>query len=123
MPRKFAVIEIDRATSHHLQIHTLWLPLPPEKDFYRQVTSFNAFFHSGRLQGRANGPNWSPEKLFSERDWDEYERDCERWIKCLAKDGILSDLDDRKLPQLEHQSIWDFYQAIGYEYKKQRWIR
>lgn len=29
---------------------------------------------------------------------------------------------DNLLPKFEHESIWDLYKAIGYDYKKQRYV-
>lgn len=115
MPRKFAVQEIEQPGSKHLRLHVLWLPTVTEPDFYRQVTSFNAFFHSGGKRG-LYGPNWKgDELLYSEKDWEEFENECEIWGKDLPA------LDYRNLPQIEHQSIWEFYESIGYDFRKKKW--
>jgi hypothetical protein len=120
VPRKFAVQQIRRSDSHHVQLHVLWLPFVTETGFYRQVTSFNAFFHSGKL--KKHGPNWSPEFLYRELDWEEFEIECNTWREHAGKYDLDPDACDwRKLPTTEHQSIWEFYEAIGYDYKSKRW--
>lgn len=100
------------SVSHHL-IH---MPSFSEKGFYRNTVSASAF--SGRELKRMMANHW-------------------RWIS-LRWDGLQTKALDYKLhhndphllkharlgdrPRFDHESIWDFYLAIGYDYKKQRYI-
>lgn len=120
MSRKFAIVEIDLTTKDckHVGLHVLYMSDMTEKGFYRQTVSYDAFFNGIPKKGKQHGPNWKmKERLYVAKWWDEFESDCERWKK------YGSTHDDRTLPTVEHQSIWEFYEHIGYDYKKKRWVK
>lgn len=122
--KKFAVVEIDLTDKFykHKRIHVLNLPTVTEKEFYRQTTSFNAFFNGKPKGNRLHGPNQNSTTLYNAKQWTEFESDWERQIKLFTEKKLKGFPDDRLLPRVEHQSIWNFYQEIGYDYKKKRWI-
>lgn len=82
---------------------------------YRSLVSFNAFFRGMKKR------NFSPEKWFSV--FDNYgENDPNEWERYLTmmRSGV------RLFPRISiamtnHESIWNFYKAIGYDHKKNRW--
>ena len=116
MPKKFAVVVTNLTTFKHEHLHILNLPSVGEDGFYRQTGSFNAFFYSTKNRNKNDG------RQYYAKHWDEFESECQRMEKWLAKDGITKlKFDDRKLPTTEHQSIWEFYEAIGFDQKSKRW--
>jgi hypothetical protein len=116
MPNKFAVVVTDLKTFEHLHLHILWLPDAMEPGFYRQTVSFNSFFHGMKGRSVIRGI-----KQYYAKRWDEFEMGCDLWDETVRLNHLTSAHDDRTLPTSEHHSIWEFYKAIGYDYKKQRW--
>ena len=101
----FASTEIDRKNScKHVAIHLF------EADGYRDLTSYNAFFNS--LKRR----NWSPSRLFVGKTKDEYDLDISSIKASFAKLGLTVAV----VPEIKHESIWDFYKYIGYDFKKKK---
>jgi hypothetical protein len=85
----------------------LHLPRAFEKNGYRQVTSFNAFFNG------MNRYNWKNPKgkyvLYTAHLEAEYHH---FWLHpAMPKDQTPVDVF----------SIWDFYKAIGFDYKSKRY--
>jgi hypothetical protein len=122
---KFVVIEIDLMDKEyrHKRVHVFNLPSPSEKGFYRETTSFNAFFNGVPKGNRLHGPNQNSTTLYNAKRWIEFEETCERQAKLFVEKKLKGFPDDRLLPRVEHQNIWDFYQKIGYDYKKKRYIK
>lgn len=92
------------------EIHHFNLPSSNEVGFYRQTVSYNAF---------------------RERSDNEYDRHYEK-RQPIAKRAQLSEVDtvswwlkefkDKPQCVFHHDSLWDMYKAIGYDYKKQRFL-
>jgi hypothetical protein len=107
------------------QIHKFTMPELGEPGFYRQTTSLNAFRH-GRLKGvtpedkrlRQTSCCWAPTMLwYLERE--------EEWLanqRRLARNPVLTKLDERVLPQHVHASIYDFFAYIGFDRQARRYV-
>lgn len=106
--------------------HVLETPQITERGFYRQTVSLNAF------------SNREAEKLYDhhkkgemdvkgKRCWvrwyDEFMRDLEFHQECFAKLAISFEHAFSDTPEFSHTSVWDFYNAIGYDYKKKRYLK
>lgn len=96
-------------------VHFVEKPTAGEHDFYRQTVSFNAFkereleqFHKKWTKKLPTG------RHFYWQSKEEYESElCIMSALALRVDG---------LPVYHHKSVWDFYKAIGYDYKKKRFV-
>lgn len=108
MPRKYIVKEIDHKTSEHRHLHFLNLPTPTEPGFYRQITSLNAF-----AWGR-HRRNWSDTTLYYVLREEEFN------IDLISMRKWIPDYENA-LPRSEYDSIWAFYEAIGYDHKKNKY--
>lgn len=100
-----------------IEVHHMTMEPTSEQSRYRAVSSMNWF-------------NDRESKIFCDRkkkhvfhthikcntDW-ETDRRFER--RAYAPDKALTDT----LPEFTHTSIWDFYKAIGYDYKLKRYTR
>ena len=112
---KFAIVEINLADSSHVHLHILSLPPTSEHgEFQRQTTSFSWFFHGPKSR------NQTKTKLFYAIWWDEFEIKVKKDRKTMAEHCIRG-LDDTELPTTTHASLWDFYKAVGYDYKTKKW--
>lgn len=92
-----------------IELHTFNLSYE-DKGFYRAAVSIEYF--STRESKRLYEANLKGQR-------DLVGRRCRvRW----------NDLDymeinyTQQLPKFSHESVWDFYKAIGYDYKKQKYI-
>lgn len=61
-----------------------------------------------------------PGKRCSVKFGSEIEFDEKQSQRVFEKYGIEDEL--KTLPRFKHDSVWDFYKAIGYNYKKKRYI-
>lgn len=113
---KFAIVEIDLSDHSHVRLHVLELPTMSDYgEFYRQTTSFTWFFHGRKRR------NWSKTRHFHVSWWDEFEMQTKLNRKTMAEHCIRG-LDDTELPTTIHASLWDFYKAVGYDYKTKKWV-
>lgn len=124
--KKHAVVEIDLSKKDypHRRLHVLWMPEFKDPGFYRQGVSYDAFFNSStkRTLATTHGPNWrTGNVLYNAKRWDEFESDCQHQAELYERLKLKGLRDDRQLPTVEHQSIWEFYETIGYDYKSKRW--
>lgn len=112
------------------QYHIVITPEFLEPGFYRQTTSINAFRtrelrkrfpfdEDGRsLYKSSNGENV---ESCSVRDYDDA---ISLWRSINESLRKLNVDEELVLPEAtEHISLWDFYQAIGYDHKKQKYIK
>ena len=93
------------------------------KSRYRAITSINWFnerprnsnFHTTHIERKA---------LFDRMESHARTRHEERQKK-LGSDEQPEPYEGTYdgLPQFKHSTVWDFYKAIGYDYKRQRWVR
>ena len=101
-PSKIYVSELHNVGEHichHVITH----------DGYRQVVSAGAFFHGVKKGDRdvKRGIIWASH--------DEYDHH----IYTRKYMGFSIWPDD--VPIVEHETIWAFYEHIGYDYKKKKW--
>ena len=91
--------EIDLVTYDHLRYFKF--PLDGDKDFcYRSRMSYSAFAHSIKKRNRKQ-----QELLYH----------CDNEI-------FRINTIDSNLPFIECATLWDFYEAIGYEYRLKKWL-
>lgn len=103
------------------ELHWFKLPDHKEQQFYRTVVSYSAFKrregkrmleHSQRRRTDKNLPRLEGYVLFNAI----YENDLV--VQMEVKHGVYN-----ALPVKVHASLWDFYTAIGYDYKKQSYVK
>ena len=99
MKRYFIATEIDITNNcEHVQYHEF------EASDYRSLTSLNAFFYGTK------GYNVSKTRLFNGSRKFE-------WLE----EKLREENPDRK-PTIVHETIWDFYKYIGYDYKHKKYV-
>lgn len=94
-------------------VHVFSKPSVGEKGFYRDTVSYSAF--SDRERNKWFDKHSSRKKtgvsfhLYREDDY---------------KLGRMSLFDNNKhLPHYTHVDVWAFYKAIGYDYKRQKYVQ
>lgn len=99
-------------------IHYISTPKFGEKGFYRQGVSINAFatrelkvFSREAIQERGNYC----------ADYFSFEWNFDHW-KEFYKDSELFSRRYKGVPEYHHDSVWDFYTAVNYDYKKQKYL-
>lgn len=110
-------------------IHRIAMPDYDEPGWYTQTISLSAF-HTGRRRGataeerrtRRDGCCWAPGRLYyclhnREEDWH---REQDRLQARMAEHGI-SYPDERQCETIEHDSIYAFYEHIGFDRKRRRY--
>ena len=107
LSRHWYVAEIDQTpgnvTAPPIRIHSIEL----SEWAYTQICSFNAFFNQSYRKSFHR--NWTNSRLYMSMTTDEYQ-----WR--MSKFPWYNDI-----PVVTHTSIWDFYKAIGYEHKKNKY--
>lgn len=110
--------EIDmRSGCKHLRY--IRFHLDDNKNFcYRSRTSINAFAHS--MKQRNYYPNVkNAELLYHLQQWDDLVASNELLKKALGGKETFFD----KVPVIDVKNIWEFYELVGYDYKKQKWAK
>lgn len=88
----------------HLELHNICFPEFEDKGFYRTMISYSAFFES-----------------LKRRNWTEscvYYLDDESPIRKTPWEQNR----DKKLPVFQHDSLYDFFEHIGYDRKRKKII-
>jgi hypothetical protein len=108
-----------------IQVHLFRTPEVSEPGFYRAVTSVGAFSTREKTKlydrnrqghrdvvGRRCHVRWGEEIKWADEDTarlvEQYGRKMDPYID---------------LPIFHHESLWDFYKAIGYDYKKKKYLK
>ena len=124
MPNYYIFTEISVKSGSHNRLHRIPIPTPKEKGFYRTVLSLSAF-NTGARKGASkeekriyrNNCCWTPDGLLYSGKREE------EWIseqtRLAAK---FPQLDERDKPKIEHESLWAFYEYIGFDYKKRKYV-
>lgn len=112
MSRSHIIVETPKNHNGPRRRWRLHLPSVSEPGFYRQVTSFNAFFNSVRQR------NW---KNAIRRGVGTPDGDWTLYGATHESEYNMTGLPDVDLPIVDVHSIWDFYKIIGYDYKKRAW--
>jgi hypothetical protein len=95
-------IEISLKTYEHLRY--IRFDLDAGKEFcYRSRISYDYFAHGIKRRNRRSG---------------EFLYYCDN-----ESDMIQFNKLDPTVPMIDIPTIWDFYKLIGYNYKKQKWIK
>ena len=115
----YACVKINLANSKHEELHVIHIPDYREPGSYTQGISVGSFA-SYSVKRR----NRSKTHLYLIRTWEDFEFEQNMLQNSQTfKELNLVPNDDRDLPRFDHNSVWDFYVAIGYDYKKQKWIK
>ncbi len=110
-------------------IHMIKFPTYFEPKWYTTVISLT-YFNSGKRKGASKRDTeiyrdrccWSPNGLYSIKTYSEWEREQEHLSNFVSNgEYILRDLDQRNYEYIHHNSLWDFYEFIGFNRKKRRY--
>lgn len=119
-------IALEKINDQDSVIHVIRNPNPTEKDFYRSGVS-RTYFHERELNRWHDKyyikglicPRWFDMK--TSFDSNQLEREISFFEEEVpGEEKYLHWLRD--LPIVEHQSVWDFYTYIKYDYKKKKWL-
>jgi hypothetical protein len=116
--RRFMAIVFDK-NDDAISLHTFWLE-PEGKSEYRATTSMSWF-----NAGFGNRPGADGRTIFfeSKAQYDKLEE--LRRVRVEEAGEVFVDSrqeDFPETPAFTHESLWEFYAAIGYDYKNKRWI-
>ena len=124
MPQVKYVNKFDPLGTNKRSWFKILMPESDEKDFYRQTSSYNAFFHGWNKKIAAGGlkGNRSPTHLYMARDEWEVEWEVDREQKMMLEAGLNSvKISNNFIIEAEFNSLWEFYEHEGYDYKKKKW--
>lgn len=97
------------------QVHEVQMPDYGDPEFYRQTTSL-AWFRERESIARFTGSG--PIARWTQiRHQDEWDRDQKFWKSC-GDDDTEQYAD---LPRFHHASIFDYYKAVNYDRRRQRY--
>ena len=126
----YVAIEIDRATFEHLCIHQIRLS---DEKRYTQIVSLEAF-RTGKRKNASKADIaanraaccWAPNKLYSVKllkEWEHENAVGQKSYTALKKTfpQVPKPLNPATLPHRDHSSVWEFYKAIGFDYKARRY--
>ena len=122
--------EVDYKTGEHGIIHEVVLPPDLSSKNYAPSRSIGAF-QNGKRKGASKTDKrvyrdrccWGPRCLFVTKTMEQWEQDCEMNAEVARKmsekyPDITDDAPDpRSVSRIVHNSVWDFYKAIGFDYK------
>ncbi|AGS81981.1 hypothetical protein O152_gp097 [Pseudomonas phage PaBG] len=99
-----------------VEVHKFTMEPTPEQSHYRAIGSYNAFSERNAklaFLGRIQGYRVS---LRTESEWE---------IDMQGGDRVYAPEVNprRQLPMFVHSSIWEFYSAVGYDYRRKKWVR
>lgn len=114
---------VERVNDNPVAIHIVHKPTPVQNGFYRQTCSFDAFrrrqvnlVHKC-FQKRIPIPRW----FYCEfkADWEfMYEHNKKTLTELTGKSWD----EFAGVPRIEHDNVWTFYKAIGYDYKIKKFV-
>jgi len=99
-----------------IEVHHMTMEPTVEQSRTRAVSSMNWFNDREAKLLYEKGVQPFHTNIKMQQDWDfhvKFER------RAFEPDPAPVD----SLPQFTHASIWDFYKAIGYDYKAKRYVR
>lgn len=113
MTIQYVVTELCRETCEHVKY--LKFDLDDGKPFcYRSRTSSNAFFHGAKEY------NKSQKFLYIGKHEREHQIMIDVWKKSMAKHPELPDTYS-SVPVVHIKNLWEFYNLIGYDYKRKKY--
>ena len=112
-------VAIERRFNKSVAEHHIKIPRATEPGFYRAVVSMGAFQH--REGQRAFGEKARAKRVILPVYY-ALQRRQERELNYAHHMHRYGTEYREKLPIIEHESIWDFYKYIGYDYKKKRFV-
>lgn len=119
---KYAIVQW--VGDRRIATHFVDTPTVGEDGFYREVTSVSCFhnresqrFHKAYMGRRVKGFKWFHVQMWP--DWEMYLHSCK-----LVEEATGKPFDPYQGgPTVEHKNIWDFYNAVRYDRKRQRLLR
>ena len=126
MPRFLAIKQFGPADGA-MCVHKVTVPDFRDPGFYRSTMSYSAFFHGHKtdrnnfwaLHPKTAKANGLRARKPTHKFWYHY-IPWEEWQDQLKREFYKL---DRALPVVEHASIWDFYEHIGWNYKTKKWSK
>lgn len=101
----------------HLRYFTFPLPISTEPGYYRTILAFSAFFENSNKR-RNWKPSWAkPELLYTRCDLREFET-----YESICKTTLGYDIH-AEIPRLQLNSVWEFFEAIGWNPKTKKWSK
>lgn len=117
-------ITLEKINNRTAVVHVIRNPDPSEPGFYRSAISREYFskreltrWHDKYYKKGIKCPRWFDMKTCFDS------KHIEREIKFFEEEVPSKPQHElRDLPIVEHQSVWDFYTYIKYDYKKKKWL-
>ena len=106
-PRDRVVLEY--AYTPCIAIHVVRQPNVGEKGFYRAAISMGAW-------DEREVKNYV-DKFYTKR------KPCPRHWSVKYETKYMHPLDYQNIPIIEHDTLWDFYKYVGYDYKTQKYAK
>jgi hypothetical protein len=128
-PTIYIVTEIEHKTCKHGKIHEIQLPPFLDPKSYQPGISIEAF-RNGKRKGASQRDAavyrdrccWGPTCLYLVKKLSEWTQDIEMNLEVRAEmlkkfPNVPEANDPRTQPRIRHESVWDFYKAIGFDHE------
>jgi hypothetical protein len=131
--RNFVVKFIPKDAQSQRVIHKIAMPEYGDKGFYRTIESWNGFMTGRRKdatkeekQKHLDGCTRAPTGLYyvhdhTEEEWLAHNSRTMESIARITKKDISEVDDETKLPVVNHKSLYDFYDYIGFDRKTRKY--
>lgn len=82
---------------------------------YRSRMSHNAFFHGFKTQRNRNS-----RYLYTYKHLEEHRWTMESWKRTMSQHPEIKDIYG-SVPVVTVKNLWEFYELIGWDYRKKKW--
>lgn len=123
-PEYYAILYKD---DEPIEFHVFTAEPTAKHNRYRAVSSMGWFSEREVALRYGDNPkkNLSPFHMSSMGRKAAYDKEEASWLAQCKKEGREAEYKElyANIPHFEHTSLWDMYAAVGYDYKKKKWIR
>lgn len=123
----YDLIALERNNGKIVAVHHIEQPDWDGKGFYRATLTGGAFKYSEMRRRFGKKPPWNHKPLirwFSVQQRAIWEQEESITNKVMNGMGITTYVPEYYGAHvIRHENIWDFYKAIGYDYKRKRYTR
>jgi hypothetical protein len=112
-------------------IHVVKLPSFGEPGFYQQTVSLT-YFREGKRAGATKRQQilytdtccWKQDgTLFFCIPKEQWEAEDQREVASFKRQGVTDWISELTLPRIEHETIYAFYEYIGFDRKRRKYIK
>lgn len=122
----YDLVALERDNGKCVALHEISRPGWDEDGFYRASLTSEAFKYSEMRRRFGKNPPWNHKPLirwFSVQNKDVWTIQENSTNKIMSEMGLIKyrpEYHDASI--IKHESIWEFYKHIGYDYKRKKYL-